>query len=109
MSQYRVDRPTPGGLPAEGHSNQYGSGTLPPTATPYKYVQSTSGCVVALTPLRVGDGVVDMPSTEEARHGVGVCEDCGTIQPVEVRPDDGIRATGNPVCECGSNRFSLVE
>ena len=50
-----------------------------------------------------------MPSTEEARHGVGVCEDCGTIQPVEVRPDDGIRATGNPVCECGSNRFSLVE
>jgi len=40
-----------------------------------------------------------MPSTEEARHGVGVCEDCGTIQPVEVRPDDGIRATGNPVCD----------
>ena len=50
-----------------------------------------------------------MPSTEEASYGVGVCEDCGTIQPVEVRPDDGIRATGNPVCECGSNRFSLVE
>ena len=32
-----------------------------------------------------------MPSTEEARHGVGV------------------RATGTPVRECGNNRFSLVE
>ena len=32
-----------------------------------------------------------MPSTEETRHGVGV------------------RTTGNPVRECGSNRFSLVK
>ena len=50
-----------------------------------------------------------MSETEEASHGIAVCEDCEAIQPVEVRPDGDIRAMGNPTCECGSNRFSLVE
>ena len=50
-----------------------------------------------------------MASSKEVRHGIAVCEDCETIQPVKLRPDDGIRATGNPNCECGKNEFRLVE
>lgn len=50
-----------------------------------------------------------MSGTSEVRHGIAVCEECETIQPVEVRPDDEIRAMGNPVCECGSNEFRLME
>ena len=50
-----------------------------------------------------------MSRTEEVNHGIAVCEDCGAIQPVEVHPDGDIRTMGNPICECGSNRFSLVE
>ena len=65
--------------------------------------------MVALTPLTVGVDAVRMSKTEEVSHGIAVCEDCDAIQPVEVRPDGDIRAMGNPTCECGSNRFSLVE
>jgi hypothetical protein len=50
-----------------------------------------------------------MSKTEEVSHGIAVCEGCGAIQPVEVHPDGDIRAVGNPTCECGGNRFSLVE
>lgn len=50
-----------------------------------------------------------MASSEEARHGLAVCEDCDSVQPVEVRPDEGIRAMGNPTCECGNNHFRLIE
>ena len=59
--------------------------------------------------MREGDDAVSMSKTEEVSHGIAVCEGCGAIQPVEVHPDDDIRAVGNPTCECGGNRFSLVE
>lgn len=50
-----------------------------------------------------------MSSSKEVRHGIAKCEDCDTIQPVEVGPDDELRAMGNPNCECGSNAFRLME
>ena len=63
----------------------------------------------APTPLSVGGDAVFMSKTEKVNHGIAVCEDCEAIQPVEVRSGGDIRAMGNPTCECGSNRFSLVE
>ena len=65
--------------------------------------------MVALTPLSVGGDAVPMSKTEEVNHGIAVCEDCEAIQPVEVHPDGDIRTMGNPTCECGGNRFSLLE
>jgi hypothetical protein len=50
-----------------------------------------------------------MSSSKEVRHGIAKCEECGTIQPVEVRPNDELAALGNPTCECGSNEFHLME
>jgi len=50
-----------------------------------------------------------MSSSKEVRHGIGKCQQCETIQPVEVRPDEGLAAFGNPNCACGSNEFELVE
>jgi len=50
-----------------------------------------------------------MATGEKVQHGIAVCNNCGTIQPVEVRPEEGIRAMGNPACECGDNDFRMVE
>jgi hypothetical protein len=50
-----------------------------------------------------------MSSTDESRHGIGICENCDSIQPVEVRPGGSVHAVGNPNCQCGSNEFRLVE
>jgi Fe2+ or Zn2+ uptake regulation protein len=50
-----------------------------------------------------------MATGEKVQHGIAVCNNCGTIQPVEVCPEEGIRAMGNPACECGDNDFRMVE
>jgi hypothetical protein len=50
-----------------------------------------------------------MSKCEEVRHGIARCENCGTIQPVEVRAEEDLSALGNPNCECGSNAFRLIE
>jgi hypothetical protein len=50
-----------------------------------------------------------MSSSKEVRHGIAKCEDCETIQPVEVRPDEELAALGNPNCECGGNAFRLMD
>lgn len=51
----------------------------------------------------------DMASSEETTHGLAMCEDCESVQPVEITPDGGILARGNPSCECGNNNFRLLE
>jgi hypothetical protein len=50
-----------------------------------------------------------MAGSEETTHGLAMCEDCGSVQPVEITPDEGILARGNPSCECGNNNFRLLE
>lgn len=50
-----------------------------------------------------------MASSDDSRHGLAVCEDCESVQPVEVEPGGDIRTVGNPSCRCGSNEFRLLE
>ena len=50
-----------------------------------------------------------MSSGKKLRHGVGVCKDCGAIRPVTVSPEHGIRTKGDPNCQCGNNRFRLID
>jgi hypothetical protein len=50
-----------------------------------------------------------MSKSEEVRHGIARCENCETIQPVEVRAEEDLSALGNPTCECGTNAFRLME
>lgn len=50
-----------------------------------------------------------MSSSDDPRHGLAVCEECQSVQPVEVGPDGAIRTVGNPNCRCGSNEFRLLE
>ena len=50
-----------------------------------------------------------MSSSRDVRHGIAKCQNCETIQPVEVRGNDELAALGNPNCECGSNEFRLME
>ncbi|QLD87546.1 hypothetical protein HWV07_00245 [Natronomonas salina] len=50
-----------------------------------------------------------MASSDDPRHGLAVCEECESVQPVEVDPSGEIRTVGNPSCRCGSNEFRLLE
>jgi hypothetical protein len=50
-----------------------------------------------------------MASSDEARHGLAVCEDCESVQPVEVGPGGEIRTVGNPKCRCGANAFRVLD
>jgi hypothetical protein len=52
------------------------------------------------------DGFAD---GDDPRHGLAVCQDCQSVQPVEVDADGEIRTVGNPNCGCGSNEFRLIE
>lgn len=49
-----------------------------------------------------------MSSSDEAKRGIAVCDDCEAIRPVEIRADDEFRALGDGECNCGSNRFRLL-
>lgn len=49
-----------------------------------------------------------MASSEDVRHGLAVCEDCQSVQPVAVMPDDQLQTVGNPNCRCGNNSFRLL-
>lgn len=50
-----------------------------------------------------------MAGSDDPKHGLAVCEDCQSVQPVEVRPAGDIRAVGNPNCRCGNNEFRLLD
>ncbi|MFQ3320397.1 MAG: hypothetical protein ACI8UR_001886 [Natronomonas sp.] len=50
-----------------------------------------------------------MSSSDERQHGLAVCDDCESVQPVEVRSGGEIRSIGNPNCNCGNNNFRLLE
>ena len=43
------------------------------------------------------------------RHGLAICENCRSVQPVEVDAAGEIRTVGNPNCRCGDNEFRLVD
>ena len=69
----------------------------------------TSNGVLLPTPILSALRFDRMQKCEEVRHGIARCENCGTIQPVEVRAEEDLSALGNPNCECGSNAFRLIE
>jgi hypothetical protein len=50
-----------------------------------------------------------MSSSNESRSGIAVCEDCGTIRPVEIRAGGKVRALGDSNCTCGKNDFRVLE
>lgn len=50
-----------------------------------------------------------MASSDETRHGLAVCDACEAVQPVVIRPGEGLRALGNPNCRCGKNEFRLLD
>lgn len=49
------------------------------------------------------------PDRDDPRHGLAVCEDCQSVQPVEVDAAGEIRTVGNPTCRCGNNEFRLLD
>lgn len=50
-----------------------------------------------------------MSRSDDKRHGLAVCEDCDSVQPVEVRSNGELYTVGNPNCHCGNNNFRLLE
>jgi len=50
-----------------------------------------------------------MASSDDPRYGLAVCEDCESVQPVQVAPGGTLQTVGNPNCECGNNEFRLLE
>ena len=47
---------------------------------------------------------------EESKKGVGVCERCGSISAIWIRPDDSIYAlTKGATCTCGGQEFRVLE
>ena len=52
------------------------------------------------------DGI---PGGDDPKHGLAVCEDCQSVQPVEVAQGGEIRTVGNPNCRCGNNEFKLID
>lgn len=50
-----------------------------------------------------------MASSDKEEHGLAVCEDCQSVQPVEVGPGGDLRTVGNPNCKCGRNEFRLLD
>ena len=50
-----------------------------------------------------------LPGGDDSKHGLAVCAECQSVQPVEVSSGGEIQTVGNPTCRCGRNEFELID